>query len=437
MVPADIVTVIGGGLAGSEAAFQLARRGIKVRIKEMRGIKGTAAHKTDRLAELVCSNSLGSDKPQTAPGMLKNELRLLDSLIMEAAGETAVPAGGALAVDREKFACYVEERLRSNSLISIEREEVCKLPQDGITILATGPLTSDNLAAELRGLSGEDHLYFYDAISPIIDGESIDYSKAFPGARYEESSEDYINCPMTRQEYDEFYEALISAERVEIKEFEKYFEGCMPVEALADRGKKTLLFGPMKPVGLKDKDGQQPFAVCQLRHEDRSNTGFNMVGFQTRLKRSEQKRVFGMIPALKDAVYLRYGSIHRNTFINSPALLDETLRLKPAPHIFMAGQITGVEGYVESCAMGLLAGLNAYALLTGRSVKVPAHTTAIGSLVYYITNAPSANFQPMNINFGLIPPLERRERNKQLRRKMLADRGVEEIKRWKAESGIF
>jgi len=428
-----VVNVIGGGLAGVEAAYKIAESGHKVRLFEMRPKKTTPAHKTDKLAELVCSNTLGGKEITTPRGLLKAEMELLNSLIVEAAKRTEVPAGGALAVDRERFADYITEKIENHPNIEVIREEAKEIPKEGITIVATGPLTSDEFSNYLREYLGEKELSFYDAISPIVYADTIDYSKCFWGSRYGKGGDDYLNCPMTEEEYERFYNALMEAEKVPLKDFEKacYFEGCMPIEEMAERGKQTLLFGPLKPVGLIDpRTGKRPFAVVQLRKENKEGTLLNLVGFQTKLKYPEQKRVFRLIPGLENAEFARYGSIHRNTFINSPKLLLRTLQLKKNPKVFFAGQITGVEGYPESAATGIIAGLNAVRLLEEKEPVYPPETTMIGGLLIYITTADIENFQPMNANFGLLPPLEKRIKGKKERRKFLANKAIGDMKRW-------
>jgi len=432
------LTIIGGGLAGSEAAWQAARMGIRVCLYEMRPLKMTEAHRSGYLAELVCSNSLKSVERTNAHGLLKEELGILDSLIMDMAWKTRVPAGTSLSVDRIEFAKGVTEAIESHPLIDVIRKEVESPELDQPLIIATGPLTSPGLTRWLKKIIGNEFLYFYDAISPIILGESINQERTFRASRYGKGGTDYINCPLTEEEYRQFYEALLTAERVELHEFEEipYFEGCMPVEVLAERGFNTLLFGPMKPVGLIDpRTGKQPFAVVQLRQEDKYGQAYNMVGFQTRLKWPEQKRVFRMIPGLEEAEFLRYGSVHRNTFINSPVVLDKNLRLKKLPHIYMAGQITGVEGYVESTAMGLLAGISAALYIKGKTFIPPPEETATGALLKYITEGGPSRFQPMNINWGIIPPLEgiRKRKDRIAYREELARRAIEKIKEWKGK----
>ncbi len=420
--------VIGGGLAGSEAAWQAARRGIKVILFEMRPGKMTEAHKTGELGELVCSKSLRSNDLYSAPGLLKRELSMAGSLIMEAAEKSVVPAGSALAVDRTIFADFISGRLSENPDIEIVREEIVELPE-GPAVIATGPLTSESLAQSLSSLLGGDHLYFYDAIAPIIDAESVDYERVYRASRYGKGGDDYINCPLNKEEYEAFYDALTEADSVTPREFEskKVFEGCMPIEVMAARGRDTIRFGPMKPVGLVDpKTGKEPYAVVQLRAENKEMTSYNIVGFQTRLKWPEQKRVFQMIPGLGKAEFLRFGSLHRNTFINSPLFLNRDLTLKNRGNIFVAGQISGVEGYIESTAMGLIAGINASRKLTGRgTISVPP-TTAHGALIRHITESESGNFQPSNINFGLFPVSEdlARIRDKKKRRAAMVDRAL-------------
>lgn len=420
--------VIGGGLAGSEAAWQAARRGIKVALYEMRPGKMTEAHRTGSLAELVCSNSLRSNDLHSGPGLLKRELTMAGSLIMEAAEASQVPAGSALAVDRNIFADFISKKLSGSPGIRIVREEVVSLP-GGPAIIATGPLTSDAMADSLTALLGGEHLYFYDAIAPIIDSESIDYSKVYRASRYGKGGDDYINCPMNKDEYDNFYDALIEADRVTPREFEnqRVFEGCMSVEVMASRGRDTLRFGPMKPVGLVDpRSGKEPYAVVQLRVENREMTSYNIVGFQTRLKWPEQRRVFQMIPGLGNAEFLRFGSIHRNTFINSPLFLSKDLTLKNSKNIFVAGQISGVEGYIESTAMGLVAGINAAFMLKGKdTVDVPS-TTSHGALIRHITESEPGSFQPSNINFGLFPVSEAlmKIRDKKKRKAAIVDRAL-------------
>ncbi len=439
------VTIIGGGLAGSEAAWQLACRGFQVRLFEMRPQKLTPAHKTGYLAELVCSNSLRSKEITNAVGLLKEELRRLRSLIMEAALASEVPAGKALAVDREAFASYVTDSLLSRPEVEIRHEEVTKIPEEGIVIVATGPLTSEALAEDLRRYTGEDYFHFYDAIAPIVFADSINWDKVFKADRYGDKEGAYVNCPLTEEEYYRFVEALLAAEKVPFKEFEKprYFEGCLPIEVMAERGRDTLRYGPLKPVGLIDpRTGKQPFAVVQLRMENQQATLYNLVGFQTKLKYKEQERVFRLIPGLERAEFARFGSVHRNSFVCAPRVLEKTLQLKREPRIFLAGQITGVEGYVESTAMGLLAGLNAGRLKEGTSLVVPPRTTAHGALVHYITEADPRHFQPMNVNWGLFPPLEKRARKtkrlpKKERYRLMAQRALNDLDSWIKENGLL
>jgi methylenetetrahydrofolate--tRNA-(uracil-5-)-methyltransferase len=411
------VTVIGGGLAGCEAAWQLLRRGCRVQIREMKPDRFSPAHKSAHLAELVCSNSLRSASVENAVGLLKEEMRRMDSLILEAADATAVPAGQALAVDRNAFSLFIEEKLAAQPGLELIRGEVAEIPAEGITIVASGPLTSDALAGSIARITGGEYLYFYDAISPIVEGESIDLNRVFAASRYGHGEADYLNCPMDREIYETFWKELTHAQEVPLHAFEeiKCFEGCLPIEVIARRGIETLVHGPMKPVGLIDpRTGDRPHAVVQLRREDRDGILYNMVGFQTKLTWPEQRRIFRMIPGLEKAEFARYGSAHRNTFLNAPTLLTETLQLKSHPRLFFAGQITGVEGYVESAAMGLLAGLNAARLVAaGREGIPPPRETALGALVAHITNADRKTFQPMNVTFGLFPPLPGRIRKKE------------------------
>ena len=427
----DIV-VIGGGLAGSEAAWTLAKRGYSVTLYEMRPKVMTPAHKGKKLSELVCSNTLGGMELTTGAGLLKAEMKLLGSLIVEAAQESRVPAGGALAVDRERFSEYITYKIENEPNIEVIREEVTRIPEDKIVIVATGPLSSRSLSESIIQLVGYETLYFYDAISPIVDAESVDYSKGFWASRYGRGGEDYFNCVLTEEEYTLFYEELLKAEKVQPKDFEKavHFEGCLPVEEMAQRGFKTLLFGPMKPVGLIDpKTGKEPFAVVQLRKENREGTLLSLVGFQTKLTYPEQKRVFRLIPCLRDAVFVRLGSMHRNTFIQSNKVLTPFLNMRKYPNIFFAGQITGVEGYVASAATGILAGINAGKLAEGESLTVPPEETMLGSLVRYITTK-EGELQPMNPVFGLLPPLGMRVKNKKKRKELMAKRAVESLKKW-------
>ncbi len=427
-----IVNVIGAGLAGSEAAWQIAKRGVNVRLYEMRPVKQTPAHHTDKFAELVCSNSLRANSLTNAVGVIKEEMRKLDSVIIDAADKASVPAGGALAVDRHEFAGTVTENVRNHPLVEVINEEVTEIPE-GITIIATGPLTSPALAEKVRKLTGEEYLYFYDAAAPIVEKDSIDMDKVYLKSRYDKGEAAYLNCPMTEEEFRRFHTALVEAEVVPLKEFEKeiYFEGCMPVEVMAARGDKTLTFGPMKPVGLEDpKTGKRPYAVVQLRQDDAAGTLYNIVGFQTHLKWGAQKEILRMIPGLENVEIVRYGVMHRNTFINSPNVLKPTYQLKADPNIFFAGQMTGVEGYVESAGSGLLAGINAAKLALGEEPLVLPAETALGSMARYITEADSKNFQPMNINFGLFPDLGERIRSKQERAERHANRALESIQNY-------
>ncbi|WP_332630671.1 FADH(2)-oxidizing methylenetetrahydrofolate--tRNA-(uracil(54)-C(5))-methyltransferase TrmFO [Halalkalibacter flavus] len=420
------VNVIGAGLAGSEAAWQLAKRGVTVHLYEMRPVKQTPAHHTDKFAELVCSNSLRGNSLTNAVGVLKEEMRNLDSVIIRSADDASVPAGGALAVDRHEFAGAVTERVKNHPNVTVYNEEITSIPE-GPTIIATGPLTSEHLSKQLRELTGEEYLYFYDAAAPIIETESIDMNKVYKKSRYDKGEAAYLNCPMTEEEFDRFYEALIEAETVPLKEFEKeiFFEGCMPIEVMAKRGRKTMLFGPMKPVGLEHPEtGKRPFAVVQLRQDNTSGTLYNIVGFQTHLKWGPQKEVLQLIPGLENAEIVRYGVMHRNTFINSPNLLKPTYQYKDRDDLFFAGQITGVEGYVESAAAGLVAGINAANYVQGKEMIIFPETTVIGSMANYITTANKKNFQPMNANFGLLPPLEERIRDKKERYEQLANRAL-------------
>ncbi|WP_210609922.1 FADH(2)-oxidizing methylenetetrahydrofolate--tRNA-(uracil(54)-C(5))-methyltransferase TrmFO [Priestia flexa] len=425
----QVINVIGAGLAGSEAAWQIAKRGLKVRLYEMRPVKQTPAHHTDKFAELVCSNSLRANTLTNAVGVLKEEMRKLDSIIIESADACAVPAGGALAVDRHEFAARVTESVKNHPNVEVVHEEITKIPE-GPTIIATGPLTSKNLSEQLRTLTGEDYLYFYDAAAPIIEKDSIDMDKVYLKSRYDKGEAAYLNCPMTKEEFTKFHQALIDAEVVPLKEFEKeiYFEGCMPIEVMAARGEKTMLFGPLKPVGLEDpKTGKRPYAVVQLRQDDAAGTLYNIVGFQTHLKWGAQKEVLSLIPGLENAEVVRYGVMHRNTFINSPKLLRPTYQYRERDDLFFAGQMTGVEGYVESAASGLMAGMNAARYVLGEELVVLPQETAIGSMAHYITHTNAKNFQPMNANFGLFKELEVRIKNKKERNEALATRALETI----------
>jgi len=424
------VRIIGAGLAGCEAANQLTRRGIEVILSEMKPQKYSPAHSNPNFAELVCSNSLKADRIENACGLLKEEMRLFDSVIMRAADKSRVPAGGALAVDREIFSRLITDEMKNNPLITIEYGEVTEINPDEYTIIATGPLTSDSLAKEIEKLTGGERLYFYDAAAPVVTKESIDFDRVFYAARYDKGTPDYINCPFTKEEYDAFYDELVSAETVPLKTFEKQtvFEGCMPVETMAKRGRETLLFGPLKPVGLKNpKTGKDDsHAVVQLRQDDKDGTIYNLVGFQTNLKFGEQKRVFSMIPGLENAEFIRYGVMHRNTYINAPEVIDRFYRMKEHKKVFFAGQITGVEGYVESAASGLMAGYNMAKMILGEEMLEPAPITVIGALPLYITTCDK--LQPMNANFGIVESLNERIRKKADRYLKIAERSLEYLK---------
>lgn len=426
------VNVIGAGLAGSEAAWQLAKRGIQVRLYEMRPVKQTPAHHTDQFAELVCSNSLRGNALTNAVGVLKEEMRMLDSVIIAAADECAVPAGGALAVDRHEFSARVTDLVKNHPNVTVVHEEVTEIPE-GPTVIATGPLTSQALSDSLKEIMEEEYFYFYDAAAPIIEKDSIDMSKVYLKSRYDKGEAAYLNCPMTEDEFERFYEALITAETAPIKEFEKeiFFEGCMPIEVMASRGKKTMLFGPMKPVGLEDpKTGKRPFAVVQLRQDDAAGTLYNLVGFQTHLKWGPQKEVFRLIPGLENVEIVRYGVMHRNTFINSPKVLRPTYQFKNRDDLFFAGQMTGVEGYVESAASGLVAGMNAARLMMDQEPVVFPQETAMGSMAHYITSTNAKTFQPMNANFGLFPDLGERIKSKKERYEAHANRALQTIQKF-------
>jgi len=426
--------IIGAGLAGSEAAWQAVSRGIPVQLYEMRPEKYTPAHQTGYFAELVCSNSLRANALENAVGLLKEEMRRLNSIIMQCADSYSVPAGGALAVDREGFARAVTSRLEEHPLITVYREEYTDI-KNGVVLVASGPLTSDRLVEKIWEFTGHEYLYFHDAVAPIVNLESINMDKTFWSSRYDKGEDDYLNCPMNELEYTAFQEALVSAERAPRKDFDKEinFEGCMPIEVLARRGQDTMRFGPLKPVGLVDpRTGKRPFAVVQLRRENAEGTLFNIVGFQTHLKWSEQKRVFGMIPGLEKAEFVRYGVMHRNTYINSPVLLKPTYQCKIKEELFFAGQLTGVEGYVESAASGLMAGINAALLLKGRPPVVWPAETAHGALTHYITSTDARHFQPMNVTFGLFPPLEEKVRDKRQRYAMYASRALEKLQQCQA-----
>jgi methylenetetrahydrofolate--tRNA-(uracil-5-)-methyltransferase len=424
------VTVIGAGLAGSEAAWQIASRGVDVVLYEMRSVRKTPAHITDQFAELVCSNSLRANGLTNAVGILKEEMRMMNSLIISCADQHAVPAGGALAVDRDLFSSEVTTRLRNHPRIEVRNEEVTHIPE-GIVVIATGPLTSEQLSEQLIRLFGEQYFYFYDAAAPILEKESLDLDKVFLASRYDKGEAAYYNCPMNETQFNLFYESLIQAEVAEIKNFEKevYFEGCMPVEVMAKRGKQTLLFGPMKPVGLTDpRTGRYPHAVVQLRQDNAAGTLYNMVGFQTHLKWGEQKKVFSLIPGLEQAEFVRYGVMHRNTFINSPKLLKATYQYKYNDQLFFAGQMTGVEGYVESAASGLVSGINAAFMALGKPCIVFPQETVLGSMAHYITTADFNHFQPMNANFGLFPSLDEKKLNKKIKNEKLASRALHQLK---------
>jgi methylenetetrahydrofolate--tRNA-(uracil-5-)-methyltransferase len=433
----DHIHVVGGGLAGVEAAWQAAELGAKVRLYEMRPVQQTPAHRTDKLAEIVCSNSLKTDEPGSAPYLLKEELRRGSSMVMEAAAATKVPAGNALSVDRGKFAEWITERVEAHPNIELVREEVTSIPTDGVAVIATGPLTSDALTTEIMKLTGDDQLYFYDAIAPIVAADSIDMSIAFKAARYGKGGDDYINCPMSPEEYEVFFDALINAKSVPLKRFEDthWFESCLPIEEIARRGVDTLRFGPMKPKGLPDpRTGEEAYACVQLRQENLMADAYGFVGFQNHLRYGEQERVLKLIPGLANAEFLQFGQIHRNTFINSPKIINETLATRSNPRLFFAGQITGVEGYVESVATGWLAGLNAVRVLRGQPMLTAPTTSAIGALCRYVSNVDTKNFQPVNITFGLLEPLppelRKKHRNKRERHIVQVDRALLDWDEW-------
>lgn len=440
MIQSKPIVVIGAGLAGSEAAWQIARRGLDVKLYEMRPQKQTAAHHSDGFAELVCSNSLRADQVESGPGLLKEELRRMGSLIMEAADHTRVPAGGAQAVDRSAFSDWVTAKILDHPHIEVIREELTEIPDDHIVVCASGPLTSEALFESIKSLTSADTLYFYDAAAPIVDAESVDMSHAFWQSRYDKGeSADYLNCPLTAEEYQHFYETLMQAEWMPTKDFEKeiFFEGCMPIETMAKRGYQTLLYGPMKPVGLTDPQTRHtPFAVVQLRREDEEGKLLNIVGFQTRTKWGDQKKVIQTIPALKNAEIIRYGVMHRNTFLNGPTVLTETGQMKTRPALFFAGQITGVEGYIESTAGGLVAGMNAARLALGETALRLPRTTAIGALMHHVGASPTHNFQPMNINFGLLPSPEKKIRSKKERNAFYAQRALADLEAWMDENNV-
>ncbi|ATO43823.1 FADH(2)-oxidizing methylenetetrahydrofolate--tRNA-(uracil(54)-C(5))-methyltransferase TrmFO [Loigolactobacillus coryniformis] len=429
------INVIGAGLAGSEAAWQAAQRGVHVDLYEMRPVKTTPAHHTAQFAELVCTNSLRANQITNAVGLLKEEMRQLNSVILAAADQNAVPAGGALAVDREPFSASVTERIKSLPNVTVHNEELTAFPE-GPTVVATGPLTSPELAKQIQALNDSDGLYFYDAAAPILDKNSIDFDKVYLKSRYDKGEAAYLNCPMDKQEFETFYKALITAETAEMHDFEdeKFFEGCMPIEVMAKRGLKTMLFGPLKPVGLEDpRTGKQPYAVIQLRQDNAAGSLYNIVGFQTHLKWGEQKRVFRLIPGLENAEFVRYGVMHRNTFMRSPELLEPTYQSKKRADLFFAGQMTGVEGYVESAASGLVAGINAARLAQEQAPVVFPQETAIGAMAHYITHTSAKHFQPMNANFGIVKSLPQKIRDKQLRNQTLAERSLATLAEFKQQ----
>ena len=430
----DFLTIIGAGLAGSEAAWQAAERGVPVVLYEMRSVNLTAAHKTDNCAELVCSNSLGNNLPYSAPYILKEELRNFNSIIISSADTHSVPAGSALAVNRELFSQEITEKLSNHPLITLKRQEVISIPSSGPVVIATGPLTSPKLSEVISEMIGQKYLYFYDALSPIVDANTIDYDKAFFASRYGKGEADYLNCPMDEKQYYDFIRELNSAEKVPLASFEqpKYFEGCMPIEVLAERGPKTLSFGPLKPVGLTDPNtGKTPYAVVQLRKENKESSAYNLVGFQTKLTYTEQKRIIRMIPGLEEVEIFRFGAIHRNTYINSPSLLNNELELKSRPGNYFAGQITGVEGYLESASMGLLASLSATAKILKKGYIPPPRNTALGALINYLTASSKKNFQRMNINFGLFWVREMKIRDKNVRNQNIAKNALQELQKWR------
>lgn len=431
------VTIIGAGLAGSEAAWQLAKRNVEVDLYEMRPVKLTPAHETGNFAELVCTNSMRSNQLSNAVGLLKEEMRQLDSLVMKAADENAVPAGGALAVDRDKFSQQITQTLKSLDNVTIHDEEITEIPKEGITIIATGPLTSESLAQQIQDFCGTDSLHFFDAAAPIVDADSINYDIVYKKSRYDKGEAAYLNCPMTKEEFFNFYKNLIAAEAAELHGFENdnVFEGCMPIEVMAGRGEKTMLFGPLKPVGLEDpRTGKTPYAVVQLRQDNASASMYNIVGFQTHLKYGEQKRVFSMIPGLENARFVRYGKMHRNTYIASPEVLKPSYEAKKQAGLFFAGQMTGVEGYVESAGSGLVAGMNAARLALGESTLAFPKTTALGSMAHYITSTSAKHFQPMNASYALIPKLDHKVRNKQERHLEISKKALADLNKFKKEN---
>lgn len=436
------IIVIGGGLAGSEAAWQAAQRGVHVTLYEMRPVQMTPAHRTPYMAELVCSNSLGSNLPDRAPGLLKSELRQLRSLIVACADENAVPAGAALAVGRDAFAQAVTSTVENHLRISVHREHVERIPSEGIVVVATGPLTSASLAEDIARLAGQEHLYFYDAMAPIVTLDSIDMSRAFRASRYNRGEGDYINCPMTREEYEHFVDQMLQAETMPLRDFERedprFFEACLPVEVIAKRGRDALAFGPLKPMGLADpRSGKRPYAVVQLRQDNLAGTLYNLVGFQTNLKWPEQERVFSLIPGLEHAVFVRYGQMHRNTFINAPALLAATMECRLRPGLFFGGQITGTEGYIGSTCSGYVAGLNAARLALGMPPVTLPPTTMIGALCHYVSSAEATHFQPMKPNFSLMPPLESPRKRKRERHQTYSLRALAALEEWMSIAAIL
>jgi len=433
------VTIVGGGLAGCEAAWQLARRGVGVDLFEMRPARPTPVHQTSDLAELVCSNSLRGNALDQAAGLLKEEMRRLGSLVLRVADEVRVPAGSALAVDRSEFARRITERVESRPEVRIRRQEVPRIPEDPVTIVATGPLTSDSLAEDVAAFVGREHLYFFDAVSPVVEAETIDLGVAFRASRYGKGGDDYLNCPLDEGEYTRFYQALVAAETTSGQDFEKglFFEGCLPVEVIASRGPDTLRFGPMKPVGLTDpRTGRRPHAVVQLRQDDLAASHYSIVGFQTHLKWGEQKRVFRMIPGLEGASFVRFGMIHRNTYVNAPLVLEPTFETRRRAGLFLAGQMSGVEGYVESAASGILAGIGAFLRIHGRAPLPFPEDTALGALGRYIARSPADDYQPTNIAFGLLPELPRRIRDKSRRRLALAHRALASLEDFQSRAGL-